>query len=159
MAVTFGRLGTTTLNRGVNLTVTPEFRITSPSAPAADVTPNALNWTDIVGNIGGVTNTQTITGIDTSITLRIETNDVDWLQYTSLYIIVNGIQTAINAGGGITPLIDNGYLNVNVNNNDPVYFNATSLYATPANRTIIVKNASNGNVVLDTFTVTLAGDV
>ena len=74
MAVNFGRLGTVTFGRNAGIVCTPESRIASP--PSADVTPNPTPaWSNIFASDApsyGYT-TQQVTGIDTTINIRITT--------------------------------------------------------------------------------------
>jgi hypothetical protein len=153
MAVIFGRTATTTLNRGVQLVVTPDFKVIAPGGGGGggDVTPNALNWDDIDGQSIGQTNEQTISGISTSIVLRIEFNgSLGFGNGMSIYI--NNTQISLT-----DDISNNGFSNQTVNNNDVVYFYFFSLFGMVSNQTTI-KNASDNNTILDTFIVDLAGD-
>ena len=108
-----------------------------------DVTPNAVNWNDVAAP-GGSTNTVTITGINTAINLSIS--------YTgygvgAFNVYKNDSETSLGDEGSPFTL--------SVSNNDEIYF-----YALTASEQIIsvtVTNASDGNTVLDTFTINTGG--
>lgn len=117
--------------------------------PANDVTPNAVDWTDITGGGAGTTNTQTISGINTTITLRIESI---YDGYGEFSIYINGTQFDLTFD-----IQANGFSNQSVNNGDQIYFSRASSFGSA--ETVTVKNASDGNVVLDTFTISLDGDI
>jgi hypothetical protein len=114
-------------------------------APPPDVTPNAVNWNDLsTGNSTATTNTQTISGINQSITLRATfTEDRD--NYT-LQAIVNGslVGSPVNSPGNFT---------FTVSNNDTVAFRASG--GETRNSTATITNTSDGNAVLDTFGIEL----
>ena len=131
-----------------------------------DVIPNAVNWRNITYN--GLTDTtdsavQQITGINTEITIRVDTNNVDdrtlfWFVedtpsypegsgphdvgslYYSVDVLGIGSYATINSSTGIT---------FTVTNNKYVTFAAVG----GSGETITVKNQSNSNTVLDTFTI------
>jgi len=119
-----------------------------------DVTPNAVNWGDIIyngmsGNFG-YTERQ-ITGINTTITLKMESDTVD-----GVYVFVSNTAGAIVNGDDTSPS-DPGafgmtYLNPNdtftVSNNQYVTFgNSGQNYSS----IITIRNQSDGNAQLDTF--------
>ena len=105
-----------------------------------DVTPNAVNWNDVAAP-GGSTNTQTITGINTAINLTIS--------FTGYYgtgafnVYKNASQTSLADEG--TPFT------LSVSNNDQIYFYGSSVSEQAIS--VTVTNASDGNTVLDTFTI------
>lgn len=145
MAVTFGRIGTTRLSGGARLVCTPDSQI---AAPPADVTPNAVNWTDITDGNGPETNTQTISGINTSITLRIESNYI--YNNGPFSIFVNGVEYQMGQ-----TISNDGFYNKSVNNGDTIYFYRSG---GSISETVTVKNSSDSNAVLDTFTITKTGE-
>lgn len=107
---------------------------------SGDVTPNAVEWFDqIFSPLPITTNSQTITGIDTTITLRIDVTSDDGmnLQYSKN----SGANTNISNGGTIS-----------MSNNDTLLFNVNS---GPAGGTIVfdVVNQSDSNTILDTITL------
>lgn len=114
-------------------------------ASASDVTPNALNWNNILTAASSAnTNSQTITGINTSITLLVSfTEDRD--NYT-LQANVNGsfVGSALNSPGSFT---------FSVSNNDVVYFRASG--GETRDSVATVTNQSDGNAAIDTFGVGL----
>lgn len=132
-----------------------------------DVIPNAVNWRNIGYN--GLNDTsivavQQITGINTEITLRVDTTSSDdrdffwFVQDTpsfsegdpdpdlgTLYYYVDslliGSYATINSGSGIT---------FTVTNNKYVTF-AVGAPVGAGGETITIKNSSDSNTVLDTF--------
>lgn len=105
-----------------------------------DVTPNAVNWNDVAAP-GGSTNTVTITGINTAINLSIS-----WTGYpgTGAFNVYKNDSS--------TSLADNGSpFTLSVSNNDEIYFYASSLDV--GTISVTVTNASDGDTVLDTFTM------
>ncbi len=106
-----------------------------------DKIPDALNWTDISeSGFAGETNTQTITGISTSIGLKVTFGGVNELMYYSLN------------GGGPLILISGDVFTVS--NGDTVKFIADRLFD-PVSDLVTVLNNSDSDTVLDTFNVTL----
>lgn len=106
---------------------------------AADVTPNAVDWNDVVSAVSATTNTVTITGINTAINLSIDGNSS------------GGFRVYINNNEFI--IDDNPYI-VSVSNNDEVYFVFPTSTGDETTISITVRNVSDGNTVLDTFTMT-----
>ena len=114
--------------------------VTNTTSSSGDVTPNAVNWGDIIGTGGsGENSNQTILGITQDITLELGgASGGGYMQYS------------LNNGSFVTysgPFA--------VSNNTPVKFKAvrTSIgYVT----TISVINISDGSTVLDTFSVQLS---
>lgn len=115
----------------------------------SDVTPNAVNWSDMTYNDGtgeiGFSSKQ-ITGINADITLGASAisngglyykiSDTEVTQVTSL----TGY-TAISSGGGNTAAVSNNKW-------------VTFAYAGTANATTVtIRNVTDGNAVLDTFQV------
>jgi hypothetical protein len=106
----------------------------------SDVTPNAVDWNDVVSSVSVTTNTVTITGINTAINLSI-----------SASYIGGGFKVYIN--NNEFTIDDDGYT-VSVSNNDEVYFNFSGSSGEETTISVTVRNASDGNTVLDTFTMT-----
>jgi hypothetical protein len=99
----------------------------------ADVTPNSVNWTNITGADFGTSNTQTISGIDTDITISVS--------YTGNIFLVTYVNSTIET----TPLT--------ISNNDTIYFTASAFGG--GSGSVTVTNNADANTVLDTFSVTL----
>lgn len=115
----------------------------SAGGGGGDVTPNAVNWNDVAAP-GGSTNTVTITGIDTAINLSIS-----WTGYAIG-------QFNVYKNDSETSLADNDSpFTLSVSNNDEIYFYAFT--ATAQSISMTVTNASDGNTVLDTFTMNTGG--
>ena len=112
----------------------------SSGGGGGDVTPNAVDWDDVAAP-GGSTNTVTITGINTAIDLSIS-----WTGYPGsgeFDVYKNDSQTS---------LADNDSpFTLSVSNNDEIYFSAFSVAV--ASISVTVTNASDGDTVLDTFTI------
>lgn len=124
-------------------TISDTFTSTTEAA-ATDVTPNAVNWNDIsTAASSGQTNTQTISGINTTITLRV-TYTRDDEAYT-LVTYVNGT----SVGGAQAP---NNYT-FTVSNGDTVYFFAVG--GRTRNSSASVSNVSDSNAALDSFGISL----
>lgn len=115
------------------------------SGGGSDVIPNPVNWTDITGSGTGQTNTQTISGINTNITLRIE---ADYNGNGSFNIFVNDVEYDMTFQLG-----DDGFYSQIVSNGNTIYFNRSS--SGFVSEYVTVKNTSDSNVVLDTFTISL----
>lgn len=108
----------------------------------ADVTPNAVDWNDDVSSVSSTTNTVTITGINTAINLSIS--------YTGYG---TGVFSAYKNDTEFDLTNDNPYT-LSVSNNDEVYFVYSGSGGEESTVSVTVTNASDGNTVLDTFTMT-----
>jgi len=117
------------------------------AAAASDVTPNAVNWTDTYsGCISVVGISQTISGINTTINLV-----VTWTHSGSS----PALASAYSKNGGAYITFNSGDT-ISVANNDTLRFRMTkptATFYTLESRTFTVKNSSDGNVTLDTFTL------
>lgn len=116
----------------------------------ADVTPNAVNWDDVSGGFGLplYTNTVTITGISTAINLTISWSGND----------IGFFGVSINGGTYVNLEDDGGSPRTfSISNNDTIRFSA-SLIAGSKVISVTVTNSSDGNAVLDTFTMTVYGE-
>jgi len=124
------------------LGVTGRVALAKTRTSSVDVTPNAVNWNDVVSSLSATTNTVTITGINTAINLSIS--------YTGYS---TGAFSVYKNGTEFDLTNDNPYT-LSVSNNDQVYF----FYNPQVESTVsvTVTNASDGNAVLDTFTMTAA---
>lgn len=118
-----------------------------------DVTPNAVNWTDITGEGVGTTNTQTISGINTSIILRVEYTGNTSITGNLANVSVNGTEYQMDSD-----LENNGFYIFTVNNGDSIFFRFISFFGIITPQTVTIKNSSDSNSILDTFTVQLSGD-
>ena len=125
---------------------------------AADNTPAAVNWGDVqvatVKKVGAAYtySAQQITGISTSITLKTEFSNTNYLY---LYYKIQSTSTVPDSyynppPQGYTNILHNG--TITVSNNEWVVFGVN--YGTISSSTITVKNNSDGDVTLDTFTAT-----
>ena len=116
----------------------------------ADVTPNAVDWNNVSGGFGPplYTNTVTITGISTAINLTISWSGNDTGPFS---ISING--------GTFVSLEDEGGSprTFSISNNDTIRFSA-SIIAGVKTISATVTNSSDGNAVLDTFTMTVFGE-
>ena len=113
--------------------------VSAKKGSAVDVTPNAVNWTDVAAP-GGSTNTVTITGINTAINLSISFTGYG---VGAFNVYKNDSETSLaNEGSPFT---------LSVSNNDQIYFYAGG--ASVASISVTVTNTSDGDTVLDTFTI------
>ena len=117
-----------------------------PVAPLADVTPDAVNWTGVIGTYDAISNVQTITGISSPITL-----EITWSPSTTFNALDN-TQFFVNISGEETQLTTSGQTIV-VSNNNSVVFYAYAFGFIDATATVTVKNVTDSNAVLDTFVV------
>lgn len=108
-----------------------------------DLIPDAVNWTNITrpdpcaAPVEG--NSQTITGISAPIDLDIENTGVN-------------VEYQLNGGGWIS-LVNSGTTNIiGVASGTTLKFRSAT---GGSNSTVTIKNVSNGNAVLDTFTIAL----
>ena len=112
-----------------------------------DVTPNAVNWANVSGEYSNVTTSMLqITGITTSITLKVSFTGTQQNQKYS-------VQSSASFGTG-TAIANDGTFTVS--NNQYVGFRADcggSCTGTKVS-TWTITNVSDGNAVLDTFTIT-----
>lgn len=114
----------------------------SCTVSASDVTPDAVNWTNIaahnpVAAVGSNAN-QTISGITAAITLRFE-DDNSWSADAYEYSKNNGAWTAFGLGTNT----------LSMSNGDTLKFRVTS--TTSLTGTISVYNDTDGAALLDTF--------
>ena len=112
-----------------------------------DVTPNAVNWANVTGEGANVTTSMLqITGITTSITLKVSFTGIQQNQKYS-------VQSSASFGTG-TAIANNGTFTVS--NNQYVGFRADCGGACASTKvsTWTITNVSDGDAVLDTFTIT-----
>ncbi len=128
-------------NSGVPTSGTISLRdlLGAEATTATDVTPNSVNW----GNIGPgfspqVNSNQTISGINTTITLEVNYTGSSVFMY---YRINSGSYTLISSGGQFT-----------VSNGQTVNFQAITTNPTTVSGTVTITNESDGGASLDTFT-------
>ena len=137
--------GSTAVNTSLNVGgVTSTFTSTT-AAGTSDVTPNALNWGNIgTANSNANTNSQTVSGINTAITLRVDF-DEDRDNYT-LQANVNGtlVGNAVSSPGNFS---------FSVSNNDVVYFRAVG--GETRDSTADVTNTSDGGAAIDSFNISM----
>jgi len=141
MAITIGKTATVVLNRFCNLVLKPEPVATGGGGGGVTPTPTP-NWDDPINFPNAITINQTIQGISTSINLF----------YSCVYCGDGGdIYYSLNDGSFV---LINENVNFSVNNNDTLKFqyNNNGGFGT---KIIDVKNASDGNTILDTITLTI----
>ena len=116
----------------------------SKNIVSLDVTPNSVNWTDAYGSPPFVnSNTQTITGIDTNITLEITFTTTS---LSVLPIINSVVQQSINSGATIS-----------IANNDTLAFRLTT-GGGGGSTTLTIKNLSDNNTIIDTLFMFISSD-
>jgi uncharacterized delta-60 repeat protein len=134
----------------LNIVPSGGFIPPTPPPPGADVIPNNVDWSNIPARVITV---QQITGISSNILLRVEYNS----SFASLYYRVDNFGNINSTEDDDFEGSDTKYTfignngTINVNNNQYLYF---VLQDNPLNNeTVIVKNTSNNNTILDTFTI------
>ena len=132
--------------------IIPSFhagRVARAAAGGGGVTPNAVNWADINNPCSGYTEEKTIMGINIAINLVISWN------------VLAGTLGVFNVViNGYTFDLVNDYSSpttFSISNNDIIQFYINSPYCTFSEIFVTVTNASDGNAVLDTFTMTTTG--
>jgi formylglycine-generating enzyme required for sulfatase activity len=107
---------------------------------SVDNTPNALNWNDAdaSGSCTATTNSQTIAGISSSITLELSEDS-------------SGLTLQYSLNGGAWTSFGTLPATLSVSNNDTLAFRSSS--GVGRTRIFTVKNVTDGNVVLDAFTL------
>ena len=121
--------------------------VSAKKTAAADNTPAAVNWANVTGEYSNVTTSMLqITGITTSITLKVSFTGT---QATQKY----SVQSSASFGTG-TAIANDGTFTVS--NNQYVGFRANCGGACLSTQvsTWTITNVSDGNAVLDTFTIT-----
>ena len=129
------------------------------SGGGGDNTPNAVNWpntsvTFTKSQYQYFYQAQQISGISTSITLQIELSDVTFVE---LYYKVQSTGTVPAL---TSPPLSNSYLNIlhngtiTISNNEFLVFVPIRSAAGTPTTTVTVKNTSDSNATLDTFTAT-----
>ena len=122
-------------------------RVARAAAGGGDVTPNAVNWANVTGEYSNVTTSMLqITGITTSITLKVSFTGAQQNQKYS-------VQSSASFGTG-TAIANDGTFTVS--NNQYVGFRADCGGACGSTKvsTWTITNVSDGDAVLDTFTIT-----
>lgn len=122
---------------------------TSTTTTGADVTPNAVNWPNFSDLQGGTdTQTQTISGISTPITL----------QLTAVTGARDGFTVSISVGGTFAAFVSSSAAGASttfsVSNNQAVAITCTTIDRTE-NGSVTIVNQSDNNTQLDTSTVNL----
>jgi hypothetical protein len=121
-------------------------------AAATDVTPSNTSWWNNIDNendTNGITNTVTIAGINTTITLEISFNEDADGGFCSIVVNSSPVASAFytDANSAATTFT--------VGNGDTVYFSVSTVGGDTSDATATVRNTSDSNTVLDTFTILL----
>lgn len=126
----------------------PSSKVLKLTAPVADVTPDPVNWNNPSGIGELITNTQTITGISTDITLAINIWQLGDAAFGDIYFSKNsGAYQLINYPTGTTVIMTN---------NDTLSFKAVQSGGTNgASDYIFVINQSDNNTQLDEIIFTV----
>ena len=112
------------------------------------VTPNAVDWNDASGDCNCSTNEQTITGIDTAINLVISWSLSGDVGQVLMYKNATEFDLLNDYSSPAT---------FSISNNDIISFYASGTACAASESYLTVTNASDGNAVLDTFTMTTTG--
>ena len=129
------------------------------SGGGGDNTPAAVNWPDTLVSFSKKQyqyfyQVQQISGISTSITLQIELSNVAFVE---LYYKVQSTSTVPAL---TSPPLSNSYLNIlhngtiTISNNEFLVFVPIRAAVGTPTTTVTVKNTSDSNATLDTFTAT-----
>ena len=120
----------------------------------SDVTPNAVNWIESTSNsLVATSNQQTITGINTTITLRIElSNSLEFGEVAS-YIKNSGSAIDVQNPAAI-PSVE--YADVSIVNGDILEFRLDGT-GNSQQGIFNITNLSDGNTLLDTVTLNVLG--
>lgn len=111
------------------------------------LTPSAVNWNDVTGNPNVDTNSQTISGMGAILTLSITRSST---ANNNLSVFVNSTQVASTGPSGVATL------EFEVFPGDSVFFrHSRTAPVGTSTGTITIRNVSNGNATLDTYTYSL----
>jgi hypothetical protein len=111
----------------------------APAGGGTDVTPDAIDWEDAFSTGGSTSTSATISGIDTTITLS-----VSWSTVSATP------ENYYQLNGGLTVFMDTNPFTFPVVNGDVILFTLVA-NGGPSEADFTVSNASDGNVILDTF--------
>jgi hypothetical protein len=136
-------------------------------AAGGDVTPNAVNWADVSyseDNLSGSKSSQQITGINQTITLRVNYTSAQGANKVELYYL-----KSVSADGppffwtesvpeNYTKILDGATFTVTNDEyvNFTVYYGASWVPPSSADATVTVTNVTDSNTVLDTFVITVS---
>jgi len=118
---------------------------------APDYTMDAVDWTDVDSSgKSGTTNVQQITGVNRTITL-----EISWTGNLGYFYI--GVNSSNSYGGTIT-VLDVSPKEIQVQQDKYVAFRLDSIgLQDNLTRSVTVKNKSDGNTTVDTFTMDVDG--
>lgn len=136
----------TAVNTTLDINGVSDTFTSTTEAAATDVTPsNTSWWNNISGGFSGSTNTVTIAGINTTITLNVSfTEDRD-------NYVLSTLVNSSSVGSSNSP----GNYNFTVQNGDTVQFTASLTGDETRDSVATVRNVSDSNTVLDTFGIGL----
>lgn len=130
-------------------------------AVGSDVTPNAVNWSDITYNQNSAEvgySSQQITGINTDITLSASSVSGGGLYYKISDTQQTGIISNLTSQGYVAIPSAGGNL-APVSNNKWVTFANAMGNEMGSGTTITIRNGTDGNAVVDTFVMTFIAGV
>ena len=113
----------------------------------ADVVPNDISWGNITGVGSGQNANQTISGINTTITLSMQNSTSP---SALLAVYVNNSYVTANTSGETTTFT--------VNNNDTIYFSASANFGEAPSGSATIRNVSNSNNTLNTFSINITAE-
>jgi hypothetical protein len=133
--------------------------LTKTRTSSADVTPNAVNWTNI-GSVycgedcGSRIVYRDVNGFQGSITLRVEYDPTNWQLYYNIVASGNNYTDCVTDTFGWTSIGNNGTILLGSTPFSSLGFLAVRI-GSFTTATVTVKNQSDGNAVLDTFDIIL----
>lgn len=136
-------LNITLVNLNDSNAVLDTFRL---GVNTTNVAPSPVDWANLSGTGYDENANQTITNINTGITLRAELSST----------LQAGDYLAVFTNGSIVTYESTNSVTFNVNNDDTVRFAIYS--ANGYSGTVTIKNVSDGNLVLDTFTASISAN-
>lgn len=152
----FGKTLKSSLSRSTSMVLSESI---GPDVPAGDVIPNAINWGDVSWSAiegGFYYAVKQITGIDQTITIKVNTSTAaQALWYRTSTTTLDLPSDNLLDGGtptdyGMTQINNNGTFTVS--NNRYIAFGVKPPSTAFGSMTVTVRNNSNADTVLDTFT-------
>lgn len=133
--------GTVTVTNVTDASTVLDTFTYSLTVSSTDVTPDAVNWNDISGELVGYTNTVTISGINTVIQLQFNTSHTSGGAESYAYQLNGGSSVAFTNGATL-----------NVSNGDTLLFAVSHISGIADSvGTVTIVNVTDSNTTLDSF--------